>query len=130
MVTLSPSTSVSSTITMASAPSGNGAPVMILHAWPEVIDGGVVPPVWLVPIIVNSAPGLWQSEAITANPSIAELSNRGSSTFDANTDAKTLPLAASNDMVSECFGDGCCWANSIARSRATPFSMVGQTPPR
>ena len=130
MVTLSPSTSVSSTITMASAPSGNGAPVMILHAWPEVIDGGVVPPVWLVPIIVNSAPGLWQSEAITANPSIAELSNLGSSTFDASADANTLPLAPSNEMVSDCFGNGYCRANSIARSRETPFSMVGQTPPR
>ena len=130
MVTWSWFTSVSSTITIASAPSGRGAPVMILHAWPEVIDGGVSPPVWLVPIIVNSAPGLWQSEAITANPSIAELSKRGSSTFDANADANTLPLAASNEMVSDCFGNGYCRANSIARSRETPFSMVGQTPPR
>ena len=73
---------------------------MILHAWPEVIDEGVSPPVWLVPIIVNSAPGLWQSEDITANPSIAELSNRGSSTFDASADAKTLPLPVPNEMVS------------------------------
>ena len=130
MVTWSWFTSVSSTITIASAPSGRGAPVMILHAWPEVIGGGVSPPVWLVPTIVNSAPGLWQSEAITANPSIAELSNLGSSTFDASADAKTLSLAASNDMVSECFGSGDCRANSIARSRETPFSMVRQTPPR
>ena len=130
MVTCSWFTSVSSTITIASAPTGSGAPVMILHAWPEAIDGGVSPPVWLVPTIVNSAPVLWQSEAITANPSIAELSNLGSSTFDASADAKTLPLAASNDMVSECFGSGDCRANSIARSRETPFSMVRQTPPR
>ena len=130
MVTCSWFTSVSSTITIASAPAGSGAPVMILHAWPEIIDGGVSPPVWLVPIIVNSAPGLWQSEAITANPSIAELSNLGSSTFDASADANTLPLAASNEMVSDCFGNGYCRANSIARSRETPFSMVGQTPPR
>ena len=130
MVTCSWFTSVSSTITIASAPAGSGAPVMILHAWPEVIDGGVSPPVWLVPIIVNSAPGLWQSEAITANPSIAELSNLGSSTFDASADANTLPLAASNEMVSDCFGNGYSRANSIARSRETPFSMVGQTPPR
>ena len=130
MVTCSWFTWVSSTITIASAPSGRGAPVMILHAWPEVIGGGVSPPVWLVPTIVNSALGVRQSEAITANPSIAELSNRGSSTFDASADAKTLPLAASNDMVSECFGNGDCRANSIARSRETPFSMVRQTPPR
>ena len=130
IVTLSPSTSVSSTITIASAPAGSGAPVMILHAWPEVIAGGVSPPVWLIPIIVNSAPGLWQSEAITANPSIAELSNLGSSTFDAGAGAKILPLAASNEIVSVCFGNGYCRANSIARSRETPFSMVGQTPPR
>ena len=130
MVTWSPSTSVSSTITIASALAGSGAPVMILHAWPEVIGGGVSPPVWLVPTIVNSAPGLWQSEAITANPSIAELSNRGSSTFDTSADAKILPLAASNEIISVCFGNGYCRANSIARSRETPFSMVGQTPPR
>ena len=130
MVTCSWFTSVSSIITIASAPVGSGAPVMILHAWPEAIDGGVFPPVWLVPTIVNSAPGLWQSEAITANPSIAELSNRGSSTFDANAEAKILPLAASNVIVSVCFGNGYCRANSIARSRETPFSMVGQTPPR
>ena len=121
---------MSSTITIASAPSGRGAPVMILHAWPEVIGGGVSPPVWLVPTIVNSALGVRQSEAITANPSIAELSNRGSSTFDASADAKTLPLPESNEMVSECLDNGDCRVNSIARSRETPFSMVGQTPPR
>ena len=130
MVTCSWFTSVSSTITIASAPTGRGAPVMILHAWPEAIDGGVSPPVWLVPTIVNSAPGLWQSEDITANPSIAELSNRGSSTFDTSADAKILPLAASNEIISVCFGNGYCRANSIARSRETPFSMVRQTPPR
>ena len=130
IVTCSWFASVSSTITIASAPSGSGAPVMILHAWPEVIDEGVSPPVWLVPIIVNSAPGFWQSEAITAKPSIAELSNRGSSTFDTSADAKILPLAASNEIISVCFGNGYCRDNSIARSRETPFSMVGQTPPR
>ena len=83
-----------------------------------------------MPTIVNFTPLIWQSEAITANPSIAELSNRGSSTFDTSADAKILPLAVSNEIVSVCFGNGYCRANSIARSRETPFSMVGQTPPR
>ena len=45
MITWSPFTSVSSIITIASAPSGNGAPVMILQASPVVIPGGSAPPV-------------------------------------------------------------------------------------
>ena len=80
IVTLVPSTLVSSTMTIASAPSGNGAPVIILHAWPGPISGGCSPPVWLTPTIVSVEGPSSQSEARTAKPSIAELSNRGSST--------------------------------------------------
>ena len=38
IITLFPSTLLFSTITIASAPSGIGAPVVILHASPELIE--------------------------------------------------------------------------------------------
>ena len=45
-------------MTIASAPSGSGAPVMILHASPALIPGGGSPPAWLVPTMLNSTFGV------------------------------------------------------------------------
>ena len=103
---------------------------MILQASPSTIVGGCSPPVWLVPMIVRTASESEQSDALTAKPSIAELSKRGSSTFEVRGIARTRPLASSRGNVSVRFVNGYCRANSSALSSDTPHSMIWQTPPR
>ena len=44
IITLFPSTLLSSLMTIAFAPSGIGAPVVILRTSPDFIDGGVLVP--------------------------------------------------------------------------------------
>ena len=72
---------VSSTMMMASAPSGIGAPVMIRMVSPDSSGRGATDPAGMVPTtgrvngLVFEAPMV--SAARTANPSIAVLSNGG-----------------------------------------------------
>ncbi len=130
MMTCSPSISVSSTITIASAPSGMGAPVMIRQPCPFRTTGRSIEPACEVPTISSFVPALVQSSARTANPSIAELSKRGSSTFEARPAARTRPLASSKLTISVRRIIGTSQANSMARSNETPRSTNRQTPPR
>ena len=124
IVTLSPTIVESSTITMASAPWGMGAPVIILQASPAFTAGISSEPAWLVPTILSMAPSSLQSASLTAQPSIAELSNLGSSTIDIRSSKRVRPDAVINGIVS-CSLTRVSWlASSIARCRETPTSMV------
>ena len=118
-----PTSFESSTITMASAPSGTGAPVMIRQASPELTSGGASPPALLVPMTESVVPSASQSAARTAHPSMAELSKRGSSTFDARFVARTRPAASSNCTVSVLLPVVSRHASSTARCRVTLVSM-------
>ena len=124
MTTCSPSISVSSIMTMASAPAGRVAPVMILQAWPAPISGGLPPPAWLVPTISSLAPSSSQSDTRTAKPSMAELSNPGSSTLEISGTAVTLPRASSIDTLSVRLDRGLVREIWIASSSDTPVSMA------
>ena len=130
IVTMLSTTLVSSTMTMASAPIGMGAPVMIRLACPFPTTGRFAEPAWEVPTISSFVPEFTQSSARTANPSIAELSKRGSSTFEARPEERTRPLASSKLTDSVRRGSGTSQANSMARSNETPRSTNRQTPPR
>src|SRR5665811_2506989 len=83
----------------ASAPAGNGAPVMIRAACPRerVIDGavpaGISPMTGRMTGLSGEAPV--RSNAITANPSILELTKIGKSRGDAMSSAKTRLSAVS-----------------------------------
>ena len=122
--TVLPTSSESSTITMASAPSGTGAPVMIRQASPVPTSGGASPPALLVPTMESVVPSALQSTTRTAHPSMAELSNLGSSTFDARFVARTRPAASSNCTVSVFLPMVSRHASSMARCRVTLVSMA------
>ena len=124
IVTLSPTTVESSTITMASAPWGRGAPVIILQASPASTVGISSEPAWLVPTILSMAPTSLQSASLTAHPSIAELSNLGSSTIDLRSSKRVRPDAVINGIVSSSLTRVSWLVSSIARCRETPTSMV------
>ena len=100
ILTSSPSWSESSTITIASAPGGIGAPVIILLAWPVETWGNCSPPARLVPTIFRVVSSEVQSCARTAQPSIAELSKAGSSTLEERGVASILPLSCERGVIS------------------------------
>ena len=118
-----PTSSESSTITMASAPSGIGAPVMIRQASPEPTAAGVSPPALLEPVIESVDPSISQSATCTAQPSIAELSNRGSSTLEVRCSARTRPWASPNGISSVLLSKGERQVSSMARCRVTLASI-------
>ena len=82
------SVDVNSTCKIESAPLGIGAPVMILTAWPfPTVMLSSCPAAWIVPIISNLAGTSTVSSYLIAKPSIAELSNGGSSTSEGKSTA-------------------------------------------
>jgi hypothetical protein len=78
----------------------------------------------LVPTIFKKQISLKKSEEHTAHPSIAELSNRGSSTFEFNDSASVRPYDFDKTTVSIFKFITELQANSTARSTETPFSTA------
>ncbi len=100
-VTLLSSVEVNSTCKIESAPLGIGAPVIILTAWPFcTVMLSSCPAAWIVPIISNVAGTSVVSSNLIAKPSIAELSNGGSSTKDGRSTAKIRPWELSRFTLS------------------------------
>ena len=101
--TTAPSRDVSSWRTTVSAPAGMGAPVMIRIAVPAACAPGTVP-ARDSPTTGSrtgaSTPAAEMSLARTAYPSMAELSNPGSSNRDEMASARIRPSAASRLTVS------------------------------
>ena len=83
-----------------SAPLGIGPPVMILSASPFSIHGCSCVPAFDTPTMVNFAGAFRVSACNTANPSIDELSNPGSSTCAITLLANTLLSALLIEIVS------------------------------
>ena len=100
-VTSAPSglTSASSTMTTASAPGGMTAPVMMRAACPAptVISGGT--PAAIVPSMARVAGASATSADRTAKPSIAVLSNGGTSSGATTVSVVTNPRAPSTATV-------------------------------
>ena len=82
--------SVSSTGTMASAPGGSGAPVMMRAHSPSPTSGADEAPAGMSPTTRSRTPGA-RSAARTANPSIAELSKGGTAKRARRSSANTWP---------------------------------------
>ena len=98
ILTLSPSVAVFSIITTASALGGTGAPVIILNAlWGASGVAASIPAV-ITPCMLSVVPSS-MSLLLTAKPSIAELSQGGTSSVAMASCAKTRPLA-SNRLTS------------------------------
>jgi hypothetical protein len=95
--TRGPAGSVCSTIAIASAPSGTGAPVMIREHCPgPIVRDGARPAG--ISSMISSSPGV--SCARTANPSIDDLSNGGMSRSEATSSARAHPSASDSARVS------------------------------
>ena len=122
ILTSFPSSTDSSTITIASAPGGSGAPVIILLACPAETSGNWLLPARLVPTISKVVPSIVQSSVRTAQPSIAELSKAGSSTFEERGEARILPVSSESGVVSVCRVKFSVPAKASARSRLMPTS--------
>src|SRR4051794_29988796 len=92
------SAAVTSTGTMASAPSGTGAPVMMRMAWPVPpgVDGAA--PAASVPTTSSSTGAPEVSAARTAYPSMAVLANGGTGSEATTRSARTQPRASSSGI--------------------------------
>ena len=91
--TASPWRDVYSSMTIASAPLGAAAPVMIATAWPESMfrPSGVAPAL-ISPMTCNVAGSCSKSEARTAYPSRAARGKGGKSRSASTDSAKIRPL--------------------------------------
>ena len=126
--TTSPSRrSVSSHGTTASAPGGNGAPVMIVAAVPCAISTCGSLPAGRSSMSRSAAPGV-ASTARTAYPSIAELSKPGTAKAATTGSASTSPSARSTGMASGSSGENadriCCRASVYGMRGRSSSSLV------
>ena len=116
---------MSSTAMTASAPSGIGAPVMILAASPGPTEKVGSSPAATSPTMCSrtgASPVPASESARTAYPSIDELSKRGRSTFERTSRATTRPSASVSGVHS--VGDG----SSVERIALRCSSTVRRSP--
>ena len=105
IVTFSSSTTVSSTITTASAPSGIGAPVMIRIAWPSpTCRPAGSAPAGSVATTASVTGADATSDARTANPSTAVLANGGTASSAVTVTDVAQPSASASGTARGCSG--------------------------
>ena len=120
---------MSSTITIASAPTGMGAPVMMRMASPCWSTRSVYPPAATSPTTGSttgaSADAPATDAATTAYPSTAELANGGTSSPATTGAASTIPTAARHGTSTT--GSTAQWDSTWAR--ASPMGIIRATVP-
>jgi hypothetical protein len=127
MITVPPSSSAISTGTTASAPVGMAAPVAIATAAPDAISPGKGRPARARPKTCSRTGADAVSAARTANPSMAELANRGRSAGAPRSSANTRPDAWGSGTGRG--GSGRTWSRSRRRTAAGVQRFSDTGPP-